>query len=284
MPQMSDAPLDQISPRYEISSQLPVGEGGCGVVWRATDLLFGKPVALKLLKRSLLEALPRGARRSFWKEAQTGARLGQASPHIVKVLDYGLVNDEPFFTMEWLDARDGHTLDLHSLIGCASLAETMSIATDAASGISVAHQSGIIHSDISPWNILRPATGGAKVADFGLLRIVESSLVSAASGSLLSGGRADYQPPEVRLSIKNLTKAADVYALAVTVLVLLVGTKHLPSVSGGNIEVGGGDVITRDQRIIPQALKTLFDRYITNHSTSHTIDDFRRDLAQVPRT
>lgn len=271
-------------PRYEALSAAPVGQGGCGVVWAAYDRLFGQRVALKLLQPSILERMPTSSLRSFWKEAQAGARLGQLTPHVVQVLDYGFVDGQPFFTMEWLEPKVGASLDASSLIGMSTVGEAVGLAVQVATALEVAHRSGVIHSDVAPWNILCPQAGQVKLSDFGLLAVVENSILSEASGSLLKGGRADFQPPEVRLSITNLTMSADVYALAVTLLVLLVGDEVLPSRAGHAIDISDGLLVRKEQRVTPSSLVSLLRRYICDHTESDTVTEFARDLERVPRT
>lgn len=270
-------------PRYEILAPDPVGSGGCGIVWPARDRLFGERVALKTLRPDLLGRLPHKARRSFWKEAQAGARLGHLTPHVVRVLDYGLVDDQPYFTMEWLRPRSGSSLDVSSMVGASTVSEAIGIAIQAGTGLQTAHNAGVIHSDVAPWNIFRSDDGVVRVADFGLLAVIEGALVSSASGSLLQGGRADFQPEEVRVSIGNLTQSADVYALAVTTLVLLVGGAVLPSQTGRRIDISDGMVIRKEQRPMPASLSSLLRRHIVTHTVNDTVQGLLAGLERIPR-
>ncbi|WP_157744989.1 serine/threonine-protein kinase [Micromonospora coxensis] len=260
----------------------PVGRGGCGTIWAARDLLFDEKVAVKTVNESLaLHGDPR-VQRSFVKEAMVGARLGRLSRHVVPVTDLGVADDVPYFVMPWIEPwRDGH-IDISPLMGAVSLAQTKTILFEVAEALAVAHANGIVHSDVAPWNVVRSEGDHTyKLADFGLLKILESRLVSIGSGSLLKGGRALFQPPEVRQDISAVSPAADVYALAVTFRVLLEGPDHLRR-GGGPHPTPGVVRIRHEQRDAPDQARQLLTRFIDRHSPDDSVDEFVQQLRRVP--
>jgi serine/threonine protein kinase len=136
--------------RYDDLSARPI-RGGCGQVWRAHDQLFNRAVAIKTIDENLIRDSSVKARRSFIKEAQAGARLGQFSRNIVQVLDLGFAIATPYFTMEWIDPREGRSeIDISGDLGTVSLAEAKAIMFDVCQAVRVAHRNHIVHSDIAP--------------------------------------------------------------------------------------------------------------------------------------
>jgi serine/threonine protein kinase len=270
--------------RYELLEERPVGQGGFGQIWKAQDILFGRPVAIKTVNESLAWADDFRVRRAFIKEATAGARLGELSRHIVPVIDLGIVGKIPFFVMPWIEPAPGGSVDISDMIGRVSLAKAKVVLFQAADAVAVAHENGIVHSDISPWNILyAPSHNIYQVADFGLLKITENRLLTAGSGSLLRGGRLDFQPPEVRDDISNLGYSADVYALAVTLRVLIEGHRCLRHRGGRPFPTPGVVRVQHEQRDAPDKVRQLLKRFIDDHSTNDTVADFVAMLGRIPQ-
>jgi eukaryotic-like serine/threonine-protein kinase len=270
--------------RYELTQESPTGKGGCGHVWPARDLLFNRKVALKTIDDTLLWDVPDEAQRSFKKEAAAGARLGEMSRNIVKVYDVGRVDDVLFFAMEWIEAEVGATgIDVSRLMGRVSLARAIAILTQISDAVSTAHAQKIVHSDIAPWNIVYDAKNAVyKLADFGLLKIIEARLLSRASGDLLMGGRRDFQPPAVRMDARRISYSTDVYAMTVTFRVLLEGSSCLGSYGGQIAPTPGVIRISHEQRDAPPQVMHLVSRFIDGHSESDTIAEFASMLQRIP--
>lgn len=269
--------------RYELRSDRPVGHGGCGSVWPAYDGLFGRDVAIKTIDEALVLKQRIKAKRSFFREAIAGARLSERSRHIVKVFDYGFAGDTPYFVMEWIASDRGAPIDLGDAIGKLSLARAKAVLFEVADALQVAHANGIVHSDIAPWNIVYDnAQRLYKVADFGLLKIVEERLVSQGSASLLQGGRMDFLPPEALDDIRNVTYAADLYALAVTFRVLLEGDSCLRQRNGRPRPTPGVIRIRHEQRDAPDQVRQFLTRFIDDHTTTDTVADFVSALQRIP--
>ncbi|MFD0744329.1 serine/threonine-protein kinase [Phytohabitans flavus] len=201
--------------RYRLEDQ--IGTGGMSVVWRATDEVLRRPVAVKVLAGRL--ASDAGASLRIQAEARSAARLSH--PHVCGVFDYGESTDsdgrpEPFVVMELLR---GPTLSQRIADGPLPPHEAMRVCAEVASGIAAAHDAGLVHRDIKPANvILTPA--GAKVVDFG---------IAAAAGPLEDLDQDDrmigtpaYLAPE-RLTGDQIVPASDVYALGLLVHYVLVG-------------------------------------------------------------
>jgi serine/threonine protein kinase len=247
--------------RYTDLSTDPIGRGGCGHIWRAYDLLFDRNVAIKTIDEVLLWDLGIKAKRSFVKEAQAGARLGELSRHIVKVYDLGIIENVPYFVMQWINPVEGRS--------------SIDLSPD---------ESGIVHSDIAPWNIVYdPSERVYKLADFGLLKIMERNVLSQASGSLLTGGRADFFPLTVRLGEEPISYASDVYALAVTLRALLEGIKFL-TIGGDSILPTPGVIRARHDgnREAPPQVRQLLLRFIDGHTPDDNVHEFQAMLQRIP--
>jgi len=173
--------------RYVVEKEL--GRGAMGVVYKAHDPEIDRPVAVKLVRMDLLE----GSRREdylarFRREVQAAGRCQHAS--IVAIYDFGSHEGEPFFVMEYVDAR---SLD-------EVLPKDAGIEAKAAGGIvlqlldalAAAHALGVVHRDIKPANLLLLADGRIKVMDFGISRVSTSHLTQV--GAVM--GTPRYMSPE----------------------------------------------------------------------------------------
>jgi eukaryotic-like serine/threonine-protein kinase len=170
---------------YELLEEL--GRGGMGVVSRAREVARGRVVAIKRLLRGPDATLHDIER--FRLEAQAASRL--AHPHVVPVFHVGECDDQPFFTMQYVE---GTTL-------ARKLADGPMLALDAARllvpvcrAIHYAHERGVIHRDLKPSNILIDLQGNPYVSDFGLARRIDVDLALTPSGALL--GTPSYMAPE----------------------------------------------------------------------------------------
>jgi eukaryotic-like serine/threonine-protein kinase len=143
----------------------PIGAGGMGEVYRATDTRLNRNVAVKILP-SRLTAEP-GAKLRFEREAHTASALND--PHICTIYDVGEHEGRQFLVMELLEGRtlrqymDGQGLAAEQVVKLA-----MQIAT----ALQTAHGKGIIHRDVKPANIFVTEGGSVKVLDFGLAKLL----------------------------------------------------------------------------------------------------------------
>lgn len=270
--------------RYQLLSNSPVARGGLGEIWKAHDNLHGVDVAIKTVIEQTAWRWADKARSTFQKEAAAGARLGRISPHILEVLDFGIAQNALYYVMPWIEPDTGYnTIDIAERSGRITLAQAKFAIRHVAEALRVAHNNGVVHSDVAPANIIfDPNSQVFKLADFGLLKIVEESLLSFGSASLLRGGRGDYLPPEAVLNIRNISKASDVYALGITFRVLLEGTAWLPSQSGKQVATPPVIRIRHEQRDAPDQVRQLLRRFIDNHSELDDIDEFQQLLGKIP--
>ncbi|WP_431950376.1 serine/threonine-protein kinase [Actinacidiphila sp. bgisy167] len=185
-----------------------------GEVWRATDEVLGRPVAVKLL---LGDGSDPSAAARFRLEAQTAARLGH--PHVVAVFDFGSWDGRFFLVMELVEGDSlAQLLEAGHLLGAERAAV---VAAQAAAGLAAAHQQGIVHRDIKPGNLMLDATGSVKIGDFGIARFVDDP----AAGLTMTGqivGTSLYLAPERALG-RTAGPASDVYALGCVLYQLLTG-------------------------------------------------------------
>ncbi|MGW3769699.1 serine/threonine-protein kinase [Actinomadura verrucosospora] len=201
-----------VAGRYRLDE--PIGQGGMGEVWRATDQNLDRTVAVKLL---LTAAPDSQARERFLLEAQTAARL--SDPHVVAVYDFGTHEGRLFLVMEHVQ---GHSL-AHAgpLRGAMTPSRVADIAAQAAAGLSAAHRQGVVHRDIKPGNLLLAADGTVKIADFGIARFTgEASASLTMTGQVI--GTSTYLAPERGLG-RPACAASDVYSLGCVLYELLTG-------------------------------------------------------------
>ncbi|HEY2522731.1 MAG TPA: protein kinase [Streptosporangiaceae bacterium] len=209
---MSTPSKVQLDHRYQLDNR--VAAGGYGEVWRATDLVLGRSVAVKLLLAQHVQQAQTLAR--FRAEAQRAGAL--THQNIARVYDYVEPRppQPPFLVMELID---GPSLAQVLERGPLPPAQVMGILAGAASGLQAAHDAGLVHRDIKPANLLLTRDGTVKITDFGISYAADSAPMTA-SGMLL--GTAGYMAPE-RLGGGPVTGAADLYALGIVGFECLAG-------------------------------------------------------------
>jgi len=208
--------------RYRVEGML--GEGGLGTVVKAFDTRLKRSVAVKTLKRSLAVAdveLFRAVEERFTREAEAGSRMG-VHPHIVTV--YDLIIDEDRTQYLILEFIAGGTLAERIAAGRLSLPETLTIATDSATGLQSAHEVGIVHRDVKPSNIFLTATRHAKVGDFGIAQI---DAISARTRTVTGHpGTPLYMSPEQAQSTGYVRAESDQYSLGLVLFEMLTGEAY----------------------------------------------------------
>ncbi|WP_435830575.1 protein kinase domain-containing protein [Polymorphospora rubra] len=200
--------------RYRLDER--IAGGGMGDVWRGTDEVLGRTVAVKILLPSLVEE-PGFAER-FRGEARTMATINH--PGVVDVYDYGSDQQIAFLVMEYVEG-DALSRTL-GRVGRLTPARTMALVAQAADALQAAHEKGIVHRDVKPGNLLVRPNGTLVLTDFGIARSAMVAQLTAA-GSVL--GTASYISPE-QAAGGTATPASDVYALGVVAYQCLSG--HRP--------------------------------------------------------
>ncbi|MFE5243294.1 MULTISPECIES: serine/threonine-protein kinase [unclassified Streptomyces] len=185
-----------------------------GEVWRATDEVLGRPVAVKLLLGDQADA---SSTARFRLEAQTAARLSH--PHLVAVFDFGSWEDRFYLVMELVEGRSlGDLLESQETVHPEQVAR---IAGEAAAGLAAAHRQGIVHRDIKPGNLMLDADGSVKIGDFGIAQFVDDpSTALTTAGHIV--GTSLYLAPERALG-RTADSASDMYSLGCVIYQLLVG-------------------------------------------------------------
>jgi eukaryotic-like serine/threonine-protein kinase len=218
-----------ISGRYELGDRL--GSGGMSSVYRATDRVLERTVAVKILAEHLSDDEKFVAR--FRREALAVAKL--IHPNIVQVYDTGVDNERHYIVMEYVEGRSGaQLLQTRGRLGPETAVE---IGVQACAGLEYAHRQGIIHRDVKPGNLMviggpagrrnSPNTAHdpptdemtVKLTDFGIARAAEQTRLTQV-GSVV--GTAAYLAPEQARG-DEARPASDVYALGVVIYQLLTG-------------------------------------------------------------
>jgi eukaryotic-like serine/threonine-protein kinase len=229
-------------------------------VYRADDLVAGRPVAVKVLR-----ALQATDLRRFASEADALARLDH--PSIVRLLDRGEQDGVPYLV---LDLVDGEALSSALSRGPLPEPAVVAVGAEVAAGLAHAHEAGIVHRDVKPSNVLVDRDGHAHLADFGIARLHEASTLTAA-GTVV--GTACYLAPE-QVSGGPTRPPADVYALGLVLLEALTGSRAFP---GGPAESS----IARLQRdpVMPEGIAPWLAETLT--SMTNRDPDRRPDATQV---
>ncbi|GAB7041397.1 MULTISPECIES: serine/threonine-protein kinase [Catenuloplanes] len=207
------APGAMLGGRYRLEER--IASGGMGDVWKGTDEVLGRTVAVKILLPALLDE--HGFAERFRGEARTMATVNH--PGVVDIYDYGSDTQVAFLVMEYVEG-DALSRTLGK-VGRLTPARTMALVAQAADALHAAHQKGIVHRDVKPGNLLVRPNGTLVLTDFGIAR---SDMVGSltVAGSVL--GTAAYISPE-QASGETATPASDVYALGVVAYQCLSGRR-----------------------------------------------------------
>ncbi|WP_082704957.1 Stk1 family PASTA domain-containing Ser/Thr kinase [Winkia neuii] len=214
--------------RYLVLSK--IASGGMATVYKARDERLDRPVALKVMHPHLSGSADLVAR--FRREARATARINH--PSVVAVFDQGIVNGAGYLVMELVNGTN--LRERLRKEGALPLGESLSIIASVLEALAPAHRSGLIHRDVKPENVLLPAAGGVKVADFGLARAV-SDATMATTGSVL--GTVAYIPPELVTS-GEADARSDIYSVGIMAYELIAG--HPPYEASSPIAVAWSHV------------------------------------------
>ena len=217
--------------RYEIRSK--IGEGGMGEVYVARDTQLDRQIALKILPAELAGNQDR--MRRFTQEARAAAGLNH--PNIAHIYEIGENDGVNFIAMECVEGETlRHLLARRKL----DIKRTVELAAQVASGLSAAHQAGIVHRDIKPENLIVTTSGPIKILDFGLAKLVEKQRGAAGVSELTTAhmqpsgqaetvkgailGTVAYMSPE-QARAEKLDQRTDIFSLGVVLYEMVTGER-----------------------------------------------------------
>ncbi len=221
--------IGQTISHYLIEERL--GKGGMGVVWRARDLNLNRPVAIKFINSDVADE---DHRRRFQREAIIASQLNH--PNIVAVFEAGTHAGQQYIVTEFVD---GETLKQWAKRAKPSIRQVAELMIPIAEALGCAHQAGIVHRDVKPENVLISKQGFAKLADFGLAKLIEAQLggdtatmTPTAPGHIL--GTIPYMSPE-QLSGKAVDTRTDLWSFGVTLFEAITGKRPYAAKGGAEL-------------------------------------------------
>lgn len=199
--------------KYAIVAEL--GRGGMGVVYKAWEESLQRFVAIKMLGDQLVNDENLVAR--FLREARSVADLNH--PNVVQVFAVDTHEGRPYFAMEFVEGES-----LKELIRTSRKIDpkrALTLVREVGTGLSAAHDKGVVHRDIKPDNIMLTKHGGVKVVDFGIARVDDQVTKLTATGMAI--GTPNYFSPEVCKGL-GVDKRADIFSMGIVFYEMLTGS------------------------------------------------------------
>jgi serine/threonine-protein kinase len=264
---------------YELVEK--IGEGGMAMVYKGIQGSLDRPVAIKVLSRTLTD--DPAVVESFNRESLIIARLNH--PNIIHVIDRGIEDSVPYFVMEFVQGRH---LGLAIQDGKLDFNQKVDVIIQMCKALAYAHKNDVIHLDIKPSNVLIDTEGNVKIADFGIARLFSGG-ESAQACSVM--GTPSYMSPEQKEDMASVTHASDLYSLGVVMYELFTGRKPvvgvLPSTVNPALPRRLDEIIVHCLRTQPadrfasadavkDALLTLLQgAHIRKEQKEHAVEGFR---------
>ncbi len=257
---------------YRLESKL--GEGGMGVVFRATHTKLEKIVAIKILPSAYLNQ--KSALARFEREMKAVGRLQHAN--VVQAFDAGEEHGTHYLVMEYVEGTDLQRLVM--LRGLFTIPNACKAIYQSALGLGAAHEMGLVHRDVKPSNLFVTKNGQIKILDLGLARLSQDD---GEGGALTQSGQVfgtpEYMAPEQWEDVHACDGRTDLYALGCTLFFLLVGRppyggdeyKTAPRKMLGHIN----DAIPnlRDHRgDVPPELDAVYQRLMAKKADERYVD------------
>jgi tRNA A-37 threonylcarbamoyl transferase component Bud32 len=199
--------------RYELESRIAIG--GMGEVWKATDQVIGRTVAIKILKDEYMG--DPGFLERFRAEARHAALVNHEG--IANVYDYGEENGSAYLVMELVPGEALSTIIEREQV--LSTDRVLDITAQTALALQAAHAAGLVHRDIKPGNLLITPDGRVKITDFGIARIADQVPLTA-TGQVM--GTVQYLSPE-QASGHPASPTTDIYSLGIVAYESLAGKR-----------------------------------------------------------
>ncbi|MFE9931062.1 serine/threonine-protein kinase [Streptomyces sp. NPDC005533] len=218
-----------IAGRYRLDAKL--GRGGMGVVWRATDQLLGRNVAVKevALDPALSEGEALLQRERTLREARAAAQLKH--PHIIVVHDIVEDDERPYIVMELVEG--GSLADRLSRTGPVDPAEGARIGIALLGALRAAHAAGVLHRDIKPANVLLEAPGGRPVlTDFGIAQVAGATTLTSTGAFV---GSPEYTAPERMSAQTPVGPESDLWSLGALLCAAVSGASPFRRDSLGGV-------------------------------------------------
>ena len=232
-----------------------IGKGAMGVVYKGYDPVLERHVALKAVRKELVDPdLAEQIIARFKNEALAASRL--THPAIVGIYDYGENKQLAYIAMEFVQGRG--LRDFLARQERFGLRDVMTIMSQLLDALDYAHDHGVVHRDVKPANIIMTANGSLKLADFGIARIDRSNLTQL--GSIM--GTPAYMSPE-QYAGQQVDRRSDIFSCGVVLYELLTGVKPFE----GPTETVGYKICHEPHRnpseINPQGVPPVFDAILT---------------------
>jgi serine/threonine protein kinase len=242
--------------RYRLENL--IGKGASSIVYRASDLVLGQDVAIKVLRRDgiLSGELARTLAVSLRDETRLAMRLSH--PNVLRVFHYEQDGGWEYVVMEFVVGENLNQVVHRRTRPILSVREVVSTGRLVLSALHHAHGLGVIHNDLKPGNLMVSRPGGIKVCDFGLARLHTSGLSGKAAERLTTvAGTPAFMSPE-RIRGEPGDHRSDLYGLAATLYTLANG--HSPFGDGEEAIQGHLERPFPSRSMLPQALHDVLVR------------------------
>ena len=264
---------DVLADRYELEEL--AGSGGMSTVFRARDRVLGRSVAVKVLHQRYNDEDEYVDR--FRREAQMAA--GLQHHNIVTVFERGEFEGRQYIVFEYVDGDN--LKEVVDREGPLPIERVLTLGIQIATALAFAHQSGLVHRDVKPQNVLLNGDGTAKVTDFGIARSLDVGKGVTQTGTVL--GTSDYIAPE-QAQGQSVGERTDVYSLGVVLYELLTG--ELPFRGDNFVAIAMKHInepaprASARRRDVPQRLDDAVAIALAKDPDARfaRMDDFRREL------